>query len=182
MLLARYTPSYAIRDRARLFRALLSIPSSTDLATLLLLAPKPVPQAPSPSERRRDLLLGSAALVLGTAAVDGYGALPEWVREGEEPGPGLRDDGAGVGQGGLTAAVGVGVATTAAQRLDEGLAAGAGRKGKSLDAWLDDEETEESSEEESGEEETTDEDEEEEEEESEYETDSEEDERAGLVR
>ena len=52
-LLARYDTSYDLRDRARLFRALLSDPRSTQLASLLLLAPKPVPQIPSPSEAKK---------------------------------------------------------------------------------------------------------------------------------
>ncbi|KAF4554810.1 Adaptin N terminal region-containing protein 1 [Elsinoe fawcettii] len=95
LLLARYTPSYDLRDRARLFRALLSISSSTDLASLLLLAPKPVPQAPSPSESRKGFQLGSASLVVGEDSgvhgLKGYEPLPDWVKDGEEPDPRLRD-------------------------------------------------------------------------------------------
>ncbi|KAF2226958.1 adaptin N terminal region-domain-containing protein [Elsinoe ampelina] len=95
LLLARYTSSYDLRDRARLFRALLSVSSSTDLASLLLLAPKPVPQAPSPSERRKGFQLGSASLIIGEDAgvhgLKGYEALPDWVKEGEEPDPRLRN-------------------------------------------------------------------------------------------
>ncbi|KAI4136678.1 MAG: hypothetical protein L6R39_007669, partial [Caloplaca ligustica] len=41
LLLARYDTSYDLRDRTRTYRALLSDPSSTQLASLLLLAPKP---------------------------------------------------------------------------------------------------------------------------------------------
>ncbi|EME78613.1 uncharacterized protein MYCFIDRAFT_167959 [Pseudocercospora fijiensis CIRAD86] len=178
MLLARYTPSYSLRDRARLFRSLLAIETSTELASLLLLAPKPVPQAPSPSESRRDLLLGSTALVLGTE-VRGYERLPEWVTEGEEPDSRLRDD-----EGGKEYVADRVV--TAAERLDEqaerdhGYSGGKVRKEKTLDDWLDESEESES---ESEEEETeSEEEEEEDEEESEYETDSEEDERAGLVK
>ncbi|PNS18765.1 hypothetical protein CAC42_5304 [Sphaceloma murrayae] len=95
LLLARYTPSYDLRDRARLFRALLSVRSSTELASLLLLAPKPVPQAPSPSESRRGFQLGSASLVVGEEAgvhgLKGYEPLPDWVKPGDEPDPRLRD-------------------------------------------------------------------------------------------
>lgn len=180
LLLARYTPSYDLRDRTRLFRALLSVPSSTDLASLLLLAPKPVPQAPSPSASRATLTLGSAALVIGEAAVPGYEAIPDWVEEGSEPDPKLRDVVERVEHGSTVVPGGA----AAGRQLDEALKADesvrAQRKEKSLDAWLDEEESE--SEEES-EEET-----ESEEEESEYETDSEEeeeeeeDERAGLVK
>ncbi|KAK4134571.1 ARM repeat-containing protein, partial [Trichocladium antarcticum] len=60
-LLARYDTSYDLRDRARMYKALLAVPQ---LATLALLAPKPVPQSPSPSATRRGFTLGSAALVL----------------------------------------------------------------------------------------------------------------------
>ncbi|KAK4494297.1 hypothetical protein PRZ48_014595 [Zasmidium cellare] len=183
MLLARYTPSYDLRDRARLFRSLLAIESSTELASLLLLAPKPVPQAPSPSEARKDLTLGSASLVIGEGPLRGYEAIPDWVEEGREPDPKLRDDG---GREEYVAGGNKSVNAAAGARLDEALASdpgyrpeasGAPRKEKTLDAWLDEEEESEETESEDEEEETDD-----EEEESEYETDSEEDERAGLVK
>ncbi|CAK1358373.1 unnamed protein product [Cercospora beticola] len=190
MLLARYTPSYSLRDRARLFRSLLSVQSSTELASLLLLAPKPVPQAPSPSESRKTLLLGTTSLVIGseagTTGMRGYEPLPEWVESGREPDPKLRDDGDRATQKGAYVPE---RELTAAQRLDEGLEKDPGykssmiggpKKEKTLDAWLDEEsESEEETEEE---EETESEEETDEEEESEYETDSEEDERAGLVK
>lgn len=94
MLLTRYDTSYDLRDRARTYLALLSNPNSTQLASLLLLAPKPVPHVPSPSESRRGLILGSSTLVIGAdeASVRGYEDLPEWVREGEEPACELRDE------------------------------------------------------------------------------------------
>ncbi|KAK0784948.1 AP-3 complex subunit beta [Friedmanniomyces endolithicus] len=184
LLLARYTPSYHLRDRARLYRALLAIPSSTELASLLLLAPKPVPQAPSPSESRREYLLGSASLVVGE---DMRGvALPEWVEEGREPDAALRDetgDGTGeyVGQGESGRAGTV----SAGERLDGLLAPGGGvgpakKGGRTLDAWLNEEEGTESGGESEGsvesEEETSTED------ETEEESESEEDEEAGLVK
>ncbi|KXT03194.1 hypothetical protein AC578_4793 [Pseudocercospora eumusae] len=181
MLLARYTPSYSLRDRARLFRSLLAIETSTELASLLLLAPKPVPQAPSPSESRKDILLGSTALILGTDGIKGYERLPEWVREGEEPEARLRDEVGGSGREYASERI-----LTAAERLDEqadkdpGYSGGKVGKEKTLDDWLDESEEEEESE--SEEETETESEEEEEEEESEYETDSEEDERAGLVK
>lgn len=191
MLLARYSSSYDLRDRARTYRALLSTPSSTELASLLLLAPKPVPQAPSPSEARRDFTLGSASLVVGEA-IRGHEEIPTWVEEGNEPDPKLRED-SGVGSDREYVPAGSAKAgLSAGQRLDEALAAdpgyksqsnGAARKEKTLDAWLDEEESESEADEESGETETeTEEDDDDEEEESEYETESEEDEKTGLVK
>ena len=190
MLLARYTPSYDLRDRARVYRALLALPTSTELASLLLLAPKPVPQAPSPSESHKGYTLGSASLVVGNAAgvngLRGYEAVPDWVAEGDEPDATLRD-----GSGGKEEYYQPQKTVSAGQMLDDALEADPGyksngRKAKTLDDWLDDEEEEES-ESESGSEET------EEESESEYETDddaeseeeeseSEDDEKAGLVK
>lgn len=99
LLLTRYDTSYDLRDRARTYSALLSHPGTTQLASLLLLAPKPVPHTPSPSESRQGLVLGSCSLVIGGIAggaaagdgvVKGYENLPEWVREGEEPDRSLR--------------------------------------------------------------------------------------------
>ncbi|KAL0262628.1 AP-3 complex subunit beta [Diplodia seriata] len=103
LLLTRYDTSYDLRDRARLYRALLAVPSSTELASLLLLAPKPVPHAPSPSESRAGYTLGSASLVVGdeggvvqgTGLRGGEALLPDWVREGDEPDPRLREEKAG---------------------------------------------------------------------------------------
>lgn len=207
-LLARYDTSYDLRDRARLFKALLANPDSTQLASLLLLAPKPVPYAPSPSESRKGLLIGSTTLVLGkdTAGIlglPGYEELPAWVHEGQEPDPKLRDatDGAEKAE-----YVSVGARTTAAttvaasRRLDEAVreqglekvvAAGstksANAKPRTLDDWLaesdgeeDDDDEEEETEEETGSEEgSTD-----EEGESEAETEDSEEEKAvrrGLI-
>ena len=170
--LTRYDTSYDLRDRARLYRALLSNPSSTQLASLLLLAPKPVPHAPSPSENRKRLLIGSSSLVIGLpGGITGYEELPEWVKEGEEPDAKLRDE---IGGGGEK----VTTTTAAATSLDRAIEkkgfgkgvvekSGSGKE-RTLDDWLDEEEeSEEESESgsESGEEET----EEEEEEESESE-------------
>ncbi|KAK0266179.1 AP-3 complex subunit beta [Friedmanniomyces endolithicus] len=183
LLLARYTPSYHLRDRARLYRSLLAVPSSTELASLLLLAPKPVPQAPSPSESRREYLLGSASLVVGEDLRSV--ALPEWVEEEREPEAGLRDEvGDGIAEYVGQRESGRAETVSAGARLDGLLApgggVGAGKKGgRTLDAWLDEEEGKESSAESEGsvesEEETSTEDETEEESESE-------DEEAGLVK
>jgi AP-3 complex subunit beta len=95
LLLARYDTSYDLRDRTRLYKALLAVPSSTQLASLMLLAPKPVPHTPSPSESRTGFTLGSASLVVGEDGglygIKGYEALPDWVEAGREPDPSLRD-------------------------------------------------------------------------------------------
>lgn len=188
LLLARYDTSYDLRDRARLYKALLANPSSTHLANLLLLAPKPVPHASSPSESRKDLLIGSSTLVVGPDAgfqgLKGYEPLPDWVEEGQEPDPSLRDE---VTKPGPLE----GAPMTAGERLDRALkdheyAAGRKQNGQSvpgqgqeqartrtLDEWLD---AEDESEEETESEEVTDSEEESEEEDEEEETESEEDE------
>lgn len=102
--LTRYDTSYDIRDRARGYTALLSNTSpttgapNTQLATLLLLAPKPAPSAPSPSAASQGLVLGSASLVLGEQTgglcLKGYEALalPSRVLAGQEPDAKLRDE------------------------------------------------------------------------------------------
>ena len=176
--LTRYDTSYDLRDRARLYRALLADPSSTQLASLLLLAPKPVPHTPSPSETRKGLLIGSSSLVIGVEAAGagglaGYEPLPEWVKEGEEPDASLRD---GVGGNEV---YGEKRSVPAARELDRAIKEkGSGKvppgmKDKSLDDWLDEEDAE-GSEEGSTEEETETESEEtEEEDESESEGDEE---------
>ncbi|KAI9772364.1 MAG: AP-3 complex subunit beta [Geoglossum umbratile] len=96
LLLARYDTSYDLRDRTRLYKALLAVSTSTQLASLILLAPKPVPHTPSPSEWRKDFTLGSASLVVaedgGLAGLSGYEPLPDWVKEGFEPDRSLRDE------------------------------------------------------------------------------------------
>lgn len=189
LLLARYTPSYDLRDRARMFRALLAVPSSTELASLLLLAPKPVPQAPSPSESRKGYVLGSASLVIGeesgVSGLSGYTPLPDWVQHGDEPDAKLRNVEAET----KTEYRPSGSTVPAGRMLDDALKgsapvvykskSGAPAKEKTLDDWLD-EEDEETSEEETDEsendEEETDEDEEETDDEGETEEDSSEEE------
>lgn len=184
LLLVRYDTSYDLRDRARMYRALLAVPQ---LATLMLLAEKPAPQAPSPSEGRKGFVLGSSALVLGGGAgihgVRGYVPLPGWVEEGREPDARLRDVGGQVSYEERERVVPAsskldGVATRAPA---VGNGAGEGVGGKTLDDWLaegegeeesseggseeeyesgeDESEEEESGEEESGEEESESEDE-----------------------
>lgn len=151
LLLVRYDTSYDLRDRCRTYRALLSDPANTQLASLLLLAPKPVPRTASPSETRRGFLLGSAALVVGVDVGGGVeGGLPEWVRVGEEPDDGVRDEGGEVKA----------VSGAAAERLPD-VGTGRGKekekesgRDKTLDEWLGEEEEESESEEGSTEEES----------------------------
>lgn len=209
LLLVRYDTSYDLRDRARLYRALLADPAATQLASLLLLAPKPVPHAPSPSEDRRHLMLGSASLVVGgddgATGVLGYEPLPEWIVEGREPDQGVRDE------GGREEYVEGGRGVSAGERLDgallrqkeqrginggvdgsgEGVEGGAKgkekgkEKEKSLDDWLAESEAEEEEEDEEDESEESTEDESSGEEESESEEEVEEedgDEKERLVK
>jgi hypothetical protein len=192
LLLTRYDTSYDLRDRARVYKALLATPTSTQLASLLLLAPKPVPHIPSPSETRKGYVLGSASLVIGdeggVGGLRGYDDLPRWVKDGDEPDPALRDESLSA----TTSSYDSARTMSAADRLDaaagptssrtpDGMMSPRGLNGvdtgigvptskgkeKTLDDWLA---------EESGSEESTSEEEEEEtdeEEESEYETESE---------
>jgi AP-3 complex subunit beta len=200
LLLIRYDTSYDLRDRARVYKALLATPTSTQLATLLLLAPKPVPHIPSPSETRKGYVLGSASLVVGdeggVGGLRGHEDLPRWVKEGDEPDPALRDETASTSSSTYISAYETAKNMSAAERLDaaagsssrrtpdsimsprslNGMGGDEGTSGPSKapqkEKTLDDWLAEE--EEESGSEEETDE--EEAEEESEYETDSEEEE------
>ena len=164
--LVRYDTSYDLRDRARTYKALLSVPQ---LATLMLLAPKPAPQAPSPSENRKGYTLGSSALVLagggGIHGIRGYEPLPDWVEEGKEPDPRLRVSDASSGslygeKRQIPAAEALDQAAQSVVGASNGFEGGVGEK--SLDDWLA-----ESEEEESGDESEEDEDEYEEEEEEE---------------
>lgn len=151
LLLARYDTSYDLRDRSRLYKALLAVPSSTQLASLLLLAPKPVPHTPSPSESRKGLLLGSGNLVIGEEAgpngLTGYEALPQWVEAGDEPDAKLRSE-AGVGaeySGKKSVSAGE-MLDTVLKQHDDGRrlnGIGLGKKDISLDDWLAEEEEEE---------------------------------------
>lgn len=160
LLLTRYDTSYDVRDRARVYKSLLATPSSTQLASLLLLAPKPVPHTPSPSETRKDYVLGSASLVIGdeggVGGLKGYEDLPPWVKEGQEPDPQLREE------EGSTSTYEASRNLTASERLDvaasgskmpelgtspsqslNGVGIGSGKdKEKTLDQWLDEEEEE----------------------------------------
>ena len=158
LLLARYDTSYDLRDRTRLYKALLDVPSSTQLASLLLLAPKPVPHTPSPSESRKGLLLGSANLVIGEEAgpngLSGYEALPDWVKAGEEPDPKLRDEGGAKVEYSAKKSVPAGeMLDTALKQHGDGRTlngVGVGNKDKTLDDWLAEDEEEEKEEESEG--------------------------------
>ena len=161
LLLARYDTSYDLRDRTRLYKALLAVPSSTQLASLVLLAPKPVPRTPSPSESRTGFTLGSASLVIGEEGglhgLRGYEALPEWVEAGKEPNPSLREPDMMKTEYDSSRLVPAGERLdNAAREMKVGLPSksnGAGAKDKTLADWLAEgevEEEEEASEEESG--------------------------------
>lgn len=187
LALVRYDTSYDLRDRTRMFRALLSDPTSTQLASLIIAAPKPIPHVPSPSESRQGLLLGTTTMVLGadqtgSSGLPGYEKLPDWVESGREPDAKLRDDDDAGAAGAEYVSEAKRVAQVAAsQRLDEavkeqGLEGVVKRREKSLDAWLDESESESQSDDETETEaETTDEEtDEEDEEDEEGETESEE--------
>ncbi|KAI5806761.1 AP-3 adaptor complex subunit beta [Peziza echinospora] len=88
-LLSRYDISYDLRDRARLYRSLLADPKSTQLATLILQAPKPKPLATTTTATATGAAgwgggctIGSASLAIGVLVgegeVRGYNPLPEW--------------------------------------------------------------------------------------------------------
>lgn len=168
LLLARYDTSYDLRDRTRLYKALLAVPTSTQLASLMLLAPKPVPHTPSPSESRTGFTLGSASLVVGEDGglhgLRGYEKLPDWVEAGKEPDPSLRE--ADVGKMEYDSSR----IAPASERLDSAVRdsvrsgspsktngfGAVGGKEKTLDDWLaEDEGEEEESEEEETEEESS---------------------------
>lgn len=180
LLLLRYDTSYDLRDRARMYRALLAVPQ---LATLMLLAEKPAPHAPSPSESRKGFLLGSSTLALGGGGgihgLRGYEPLPDWVEEGRQPDARLREP-----EGGQSSRYdGEKRSVPISEMLDEaaksivpnktnGVGEGVGKK--TLDDWLAEEEEEsesEETEEEESEDETEGEDEDEEEDEDEGEDD-----------
>ncbi|KAL1888409.1 AP-3 complex subunit beta [Ceratocystis pirilliformis] len=202
--LVRYDTSYDLRDRARMCWSLIGVPQ---LATLLLLAPKPAPQAPSPSDSRKGLRLGSSTLVLGGVGgihgIRSYEAMPDWVSDGAEPSPSLRDS---EETSSVSSAMAYSADTekrvlTAAERLSEasrstslgvplskmagsepgafsnggerGSASGTGEK--SLDDWLAESESEKEDEGEEGEDGDEDEDEESDDEESEEDDDDEDD-------
>ncbi|KAF4980877.1 hypothetical protein FZEAL_3223 [Fusarium zealandicum] len=190
LLLVRYDRSFDLRDRARMYRSLLAVPQ---LATLMLLAEKPAPHAPSPSESRRGFLLGSSTLVLaGGGAVHGlrgYEPLPDWVQEGNQPDPRLREP-----EGGQSSRYDTERSTLpASERLDEAAKSvvpskpngtGEGLGKKTLDDWLaeEEEESEESEEEESEEESSDEEEEEDEDEEEDEESDDDDGETDRLVK
>lgn len=177
--LVRYDVSYDLRDRARMFKALLAVPQ---LATLMLLVPKLAPQAPSPSESRKGFTLGSSTLVLegggGIHGLRGYETLPPWVEAGQEPNPKLREEEvtASSRYDGPRSAVPAGdMLDQAAKSVPAKGPAIDGLGKKTLDDWLAEEESEEEEDDDEEEEtESEEETEEESEEESEYEEETDE--------
>ena len=92
LLLVRYDTSFDLRDRMRTYRSLLSNPESTQLASLLLQTDKPIPDTESPHHQLENEPLGSATLLLGQESrLPRTLNLPDWVREGDEPSPNLRE-------------------------------------------------------------------------------------------
>ena len=176
VLLVRYDVSYDLRDRMRMYSELLGDPNSTQLANLILFAPKPAPHVPSPSESQRNFVLGSASLVLGSESgpqgLHGYDALPDWVMEGEEPDPALRNPGearSNEADANVRPAADILDRTSIRSSGVVQTAVSSAKKAKTLDDWLaEDDEKVETSEEEEEEYET------EEEGSTEYETESEE--------
>ncbi|TAQ87544.1 hypothetical protein B7494_g4125 [Chlorociboria aeruginascens] len=154
LLLARYDTSYDLRDRTRLYKTLLAVPSSTQLASLMLLAPKPAPHTPSPSESRTGFTLGSASLVVGgdggLHGLRGYEALPKWIEAGKEPDPSLRESDTTKLEYNEKRVIPAGDRLDSAIK-DSGLSSspsktngvGAGGKKKTLDDWLAEDEVEE---------------------------------------
>ncbi|KAK9374474.1 adaptin N terminal region-domain-containing protein [Lipomyces chichibuensis] len=88
MLLARYDTSYDLRDRARLYKSVLSNQSTAPIAKLLLQAPKPSPHAPSPSQGKEKFLIGSSGLVC--ANINDTRPLPPW--SSDTPDASIRDE------------------------------------------------------------------------------------------
>lgn len=154
LLLARYDTSYDLRDRTRLYKALIAESSPNQLANLILLAPKPVPHAPSPSEGRKGWLLGSASLVIGEDAgpngLPGYERLPPWIKAGQEPDPRLRDEVGTKPQYCEKKEVPAGekldsaLRDKAVEKIINGIGIGKDTKSLTLDDWLAEEESEES--------------------------------------
>lgn len=155
--LIRYDTSYSLRDIARMHRALLPDPAdvglldnsaplatnmNTQLATLVLLAPKPAPTDPTPSAGLLRYELGSASGVIaaqgGEGVLPGYEVLPVWVEEGQEPDPKLRDE-SGIG----AADAGLSRADPGARKFESSRGDGPlseekrAAKEKTLDDWLD---------------------------------------------
>ena len=173
LLLARYDTSYDLRDRTRFYKSLLADSTSIQLASLLLLAPKPVPHTPSPSEGRKGWLLGSASLIVGGEAgpsgISGYEMLPEWVQAGQEPDPKVREESLTKPQYGEKRDVPAGEKLDSALR-EKGIEKKLNGVGQvtnqmTLDDWLGEEESEESTESEEDDDEEEDEEESDEEEE-----------------
>ena len=130
----------------------------------MILAPKPVPHTPSPSEAIQGLTLGSSTLALGkdtigSLGLPGYASLPEWVEAGSEPDTKLRDELEGVKEEYISQSART-TSVAASQRLDDAIReqglestlkkGTSSSKGKTLNDWLDESSEEEVDESESG--------------------------------
>ena len=155
LLQVRYDTSFDLRDRMRTYRSLLASPQSTQLASLFLLAEKPLPAVEMSYENLRTQPIGSASLVLGPETrLSQDSRMPNWVKEGDEPDSSLRNSE-------FSIASFEAKPTTASAQLAKSAASVSGTtveirtrtaKAKTLDDWLDeegssgeDEETEEGS-------------------------------------
>ena len=156
LLQIRYDTSFDLRDRMRTYRSLLATPQSIQLASLLLLAEKPLPAVETSSNVLVAQPLGSVSLVLGPETrLSQDSSLPDWVMEGDEPDPTLRDSEsstANIKEKLATASAQLTKSTISTQGQTEGKR-NKTAKAKTLDDWLDEEES--SGEEQETEEEST---------------------------
>ena len=138
LLLVRYDTSFDLRDRMRTYRSLLAIPQSTQLASLLLLAEKPLPVAVTSSEVIEHQPIGSASLVLGSQTrLPQSMFLPDWVNEGEEPDPKLRDsEYSVVVPEARVLSANAQLARSTAAGVNKPAGKDSGPKAKTLDDWL----------------------------------------------
>jgi len=167
-LLARYARDYTLRDRARFLKALVLGAPSTDLGALLLLAEKPVPKTSympnAGSYTDSEAAVGMASRILGSS-VRGAQNVPPWtkVEVGKVERAGSTAVGSMVGKGTASSSAVSSLESAAPEKKGNGVAS------KTLDEWLNEEESVGEDEEDEGDEES-----EEESDESEGETESDE--------
>ena len=157
LLLVRYDTSFDLRDRMRTYRSLLSNPESTQLASLLLQTEKPVPDTESHHNQLENEPLGSTTLLLGQESrLPRTPNLPDWVREGDEPNPKLRESEVpAIPSASKSVAASATLAGPASNAIGkQPTSTQKGTRSRTLNDWLDEtseeeaEETEESSDEE----------------------------------
>ncbi|CCH45139.1 AP-3 complex subunit beta-1 [Wickerhamomyces ciferrii] len=93
--LAKYDDDYDVRDRSRLLNSLLSS-RETQLATLILQAPKPVPVVALRNTNDKNNTAGFTDDDWGYLGIEemikNFNTLPEWSAEGEIPEKSIRDE------------------------------------------------------------------------------------------